>query len=153
MASDIGSTQQSRAEGRAVSSSSVPVDGDRTRHHFDGMRATLALLAAGLCTSALAQPVATGGIEIPQYDVDAVCATDQDPRGRAFCLRLEQNSYDTLKLLWPQASDAAKRYALKGAAGKTSSKAYYQILEQYLEVSMRNDEMVRDVASPPKFVR
>lgn len=117
------------------------------------MRALLALLAAGLCAPALAQTAATSPLGIPQYDVDAVCATDQDPRGRAFCLRLEQNSYDTLRLLWPQASDAAKRYALKGAAGKTNSRAYYQILVQYLEISMRNDVMVRDVASPPKFVR
>lgn len=116
------------------------------------MRAILALLAIGLCAPPLAQSAATGGIPIPQYDVDAVCATDHDPRGRAFCLRLEQSSYDTLKLLWPEASDAAKRYALKGAEGKTGSRAYYQILEQYLAVSMRNDVMARDAASPPKFV-
>lgn len=120
------------------------------------MRAVLVTTAIAILlpTAIEAQPLPSGAaVEIPAYNVDAICATDSDPRGRAYCLRLEQDSYDTLKQLWPQASDAARRYAIKGAAGAQKSRAFYQILAQYLQIAMRNEQMQRDAASTPKFIR
>jgi hypothetical protein len=111
------------------------------------MRYALAALLITLCGEAEAQT------PIPAYDVDAICAKEADPQARAYCLRLEQASYDTLKMLWPVASDESRRYAIKGAEGAMASRAYYQIMQQYLEGAMRNEQIARDAASPPKFVR
>ncbi|MGC1575000.1 MAG: hypothetical protein WA813_02520 [Beijerinckiaceae bacterium] len=87
------------------------------------------------------------GVDIPQYDVNHNCTTLQGIPTRNFCLRTEQENYDTLKSLWTNIPGRVRDQTLakmQGITGGHSTVTYpYTMMKGYLIAYLQADELTR----------
>jgi len=80
--------------------------------------------------------------DIPIYDVDKICGNYyQNENGVNGCIRLEQQAYDLLKVLWPRLSANERASCLNYL---TSAKiGHYRTLESCAAGLVNRDELLR----------
>ncbi|MHC2108612.1 energy transducer TonB family protein [Methylobacterium sp. CM6246] len=92
------------------------------------------------------------GPDIPKFDVDRECASYIQPDHIRLCVDLEQMAYNNLKTVWNSSSVSARNSAIKSASDAMNSKAYYQVLYEYVLLEIRLEEQ-RHPKAPPQFRR
>jgi hypothetical protein len=87
------------------------------------------------------------GADIPQYDVNHICTNLQGIPTRNYCLRTEQENYDTIKSLWSNLPGRVKDQTLakmQDITGGPSTVTYpYTMMKGYLVAYLQADELTR----------
>ena len=87
------------------------------------------------------------GTDIPEYDVNHNCTTLQGIPTRNYCLRTEQENYDTIKSLWSNIPEKIRDQTLAKMQDITSGQSAvthpYTMMKGYLIAYLQADELMR----------